>query len=148
MVRNVHIDWDLEETPLEIRTDSALESDEQVIVRFHNAAGDEVGVNLWFRTTLQYLLPHCSESWTDLPTTPPSSVHKVWRITKVKTSGIRVIVYCNGEEVLNVLLSDTTCSYSNWKEETWRDYWKWNNDVEKIQFHSGDKASDGYRPGI
>ena len=40
-----------------------------------------------------------------------------------------------------MVVSGTTCSYSDWSRE-------WSSDaVEKIYFFSGDDASDFYRPG-
>lgn len=132
MVRNVEIEWYFEKTSLEIKTDSELGSDEYVYVNFYNAAGDRAGgVYLSFSSTMRYRLPFCS-SYANIPVTPPSSVNKVWRISLSKTSGIRLIIHCNGEEVLNTLLSGSVCTF-------------WTRAVEKIKFLSSDGASDGYR---
>ena len=50
-------------------------------------------------------------------------------------------MHCNDKEVLNVVLSDTICSYSSWSET-------WSKDVGKIYFSSNyDTASDFYRTG-
>ena len=141
MQRGVTIDYDLEGTPLEIKTDSELGSNEYVFVYLYSAGGDKTGyVYLYFSSAMQYQLGYCTYT-TNLPTAPPSTANKVWRITLTRSSGVRVQIHCNGVEVLNLLLSDRTCGYSSWSTT-------WNRDVEKIWFHSRwDTASDKYRPG-
>lgn len=135
------VDFDLEKTPLEIKTDSVLGNNEMVRVNFHTANhGDAGGVILKFRT-LQYIINECT-SWTNLPTALPSSVNKVWRISLNRDSGIRLKITCNGKHVLDLLMSGTTCSISRWSQ-----YWKNDAFVKKIMFMSDDNASDGYRPG-
>ena len=52
-----------------------------------------------------------------------------------------MVIYCNNKEVLNVVMSDATCTVS-----TWSTYW--GKDVEKMKFDSSlDSASDYYRAG-
>ena len=143
MQRNVKIEWDLESTPLEVRTKSVLGSDDRVHVYFLYAGGnyDYAGeVHLRFTSTLQIYLNWCNPFWANLPVTPPSANDKVWRITLTKTAGVRLVIHCNGVEVLNILISQATCSYSGWSTY-------WNRDVKKIQFYSSDRASDYYRAG-
>jgi hypothetical protein len=114
-----------------------------VIVSFNTAGDDTAGdVLLKFSSKVEYRIWFCiiSYIWTPLPTQPPSTTDKVWKITLSKTSGTRVIIHCNNVEVLNLLLSDKTCSYSSWSKH-------WTRDVEKIAFDSNDRASDYYRPG-
>ena len=140
MQRNVKIEWDLESTPLEIRTNSVLGSNDVVDVVLYSAEGEYAGtVALYFTSTLQYLLGWCSTSWTNLPVTPPSATDKVWRITLTRTAGVRLVIHCNDVEVLNTLLSEATC------RSGWSTYWNY-RDVTKIKFDSSDTASDYYRP--
>ena len=130
---------DLETTPLEIKTDSAVGSGDRVDVLFYTSQGDYAGrVNLHFTSTLQYYINYCSTSWTNFPTNPPADVNKVWRISVTRTSGIRLQIHCNDVEVLNILISDTTCSSSSWSTY-------WNRDIEKIYFGNSDTASDYYK---
>ena len=141
MQRGVFIEWDVESTPLEIRTNSVLGSDDRVYVTFFSAGGEYAGdVQFYFASTLQYWLGWCTQSWTNLPVTAPSANDKVWRITLTKTAGVRVVIHCNEVEVLNTLISEATCSDSRWSTY-------WNNDVTKIKFESSDTASDGYKSG-
>lgn len=118
------IDWDLEDTPLEIKTNSELGSNKHVSLYFYSEGGATAGgVRLKFSTTLQYGLLYCTKSSSNLPTTPPSSVDKIWRITLNRDSGIRVKIACNGVKVLNMLVSESTCETVTGGftgTETWR----------------------------
>ena len=98
------------------------------------------GVRLTFSSTLEYHLRFCSSSYSNLPVTPPSSVNKIWKFSLIRSSDVRVKITCNGVEVLNLLITETTCFDRYWSNI-------WNKDVEKIKFHSRDKASDEYRAG-
>jgi hypothetical protein len=137
----VYIDHDLENTPLEIRTNSEVGSGDWVIVYFLTAGEDPAGgVQLRFSSTVKYRLGFCSSDLTPLSTLPATR-EKVWRITLSRSpSEIRLTLHCNGVEVLNTLISGTTCDESDWSEY-------WTRDVERIYFASFDKASDYYRPG-
>jgi hypothetical protein len=138
----VELDFDLENTPLEIRTDSEVGSDEQVNVYFHSGRRDYAGaVQIYFKSTEQYKLGWCIPTETDFPTTLPSTKEKVFRITLTRNSGVRLKIHCNEVEVLNVLISGTTCTGSIWSKI-------WSRDVERIEFRSKDTASDYYRPYI
>ena len=134
--------YDLENSPLQIKTDSEVGSKEEVNLRFYSGLSLTGGVFLFFSSPPRYWLNYCSSTWTDFPTDLPSETDKVWTITKSKVSDeIRVVIHCNDKEVLNVVLSDTTCSDSSWSE-------RWSKDVDKIYFNpSYDTASDYYRPG-
>ena len=139
MQRDVFIEWDLESTPLEVKTNSVLGSKNEVYVTFFSAGGEHAGqVQLYFTTTLKYLPSWCI-NWTNLPVTTPSAADKVWRITLTKTAGVRLVIHCNDVEVLNKLFSEG-CTDNRWSTY-------WNRDVTKIQFYHSDSASDYYRAG-
>ena len=139
MQRQVLLEWDLESTPLEVKTNSVLGSDDQVLVYFYSAGGEPVGVvKLRFLLQYVYTLYWCGRY--NLPVTPPSANDKVWRFTLTRTAGVRLVIHCNDVEVLNKLISEATCSDSKWSTY-------WNRDVTKIKFNSGDTASDFYRAG-
>ena len=138
--RKVLIPLDLETTPLEIKTDSTLGSGDRMEVWFFTTQRWYVGgVEIYFSSTPQYWLYECS-SYTNFPSNLPIKVDKIWRITLDKTAGIRLLIHCNGVEVVNILMSDNTCSDSRWREH-------WSRDVENIYFFSYDTASDYYRAG-
>ena len=133
--------YDLENSPLQIRTDSVVGSNEMVNVRFYKTSSNSAGggVLLYFSPP-QYYLRYCTTSWTNFPTELPSKTDKVWTISLSRTSGeIRVKITCNEKEILNVVLCNT-CTW--WKYSNY-----WNRDVDKIEFLSSDTASDYYRPG-
>ncbi|KAL5257686.1 hypothetical protein ACHWQZ_G012567 [Mnemiopsis leidyi] len=133
-------DFDLETTPLEIKTDSVLGSGDQMYMYFCTSEGVRAGgIGLLFTSTPQYYLYYCSLK-TNFPTDLPVARDKVWRIGITRTSGIRLQIHCNDVEVLNILMSDTTCSNKKW---SWIKYWT--RVKNKIYFTSEDTASDYYR---
>ncbi|XP_063674031.1 uncharacterized protein LOC134811203 isoform X2 [Bolinopsis microptera] len=141
VVRDVEIEWDLESTPLEIRTDSERGSQDIVMVNFYSAGGEGAGGVMIYFNAARYLLNYCSSSYAYFSVNPHSAAaDKVWRITLTKTADVRVVIHCNEVEVLNILLSDSTCGNANY----WSTYW--NRDVAKIEFTSYDTASDYYGP--
>ena len=134
----MNIPWDLETTPLQIKTDSELGSGESVFVNVFNNAGSGIGhVHVNFSSPMKYRIKHCIGSYTDLPVQPPVEVEKIWTIIKTETA---IIITCNNVEVVSYLFADS--SESNCAT-------KWDGDiVEKIRF-SGlyDTSSDFYRAG-
>ena len=79
---------------------------------------------------------------TDFPVSLPTEVEKVWRITLNRNSGIRLLIHCNNVEVVNILMSDSTCYYSSWSNY-------WSRTVGKIWFYYPYSyiAADYYRAG-
>ncbi|XP_063682557.1 uncharacterized protein LOC134817350 [Bolinopsis microptera] len=138
--RSSRIVFDLEKCPLEIKTDSILGSRDTVLVWFYTSSGDYVGgASIRFSSSPQYWISRCSSSgYTNFPTTLPSAKDKDWRMTLTRTSGIRLVIHCNEEEVLNILISDSTCSNSAWNQT-------WSRNIKKIMFSSQDTASNYYR---
>ena len=113
--RDVLIDFNLEEYSLEIKTNNALGSNDVVGVFLHTSQEDHVGVLfLQFTSTPVYNIGACSSNSANIPTNLPYAKDKVWRITLTRTSGIRLVVHCNEEEVLNTMISDSTCGKSDW----------------------------------
>ncbi|KAL5262300.1 hypothetical protein ACHWQZ_G007879 [Mnemiopsis leidyi] len=136
-----YIDFDLEATPLQIKTDSAVGSEDQVVVFFFSSHGGRAGgILLYFGPTLQYYIWHCQQGiYSNFLAPLPTATEKEWRVTVTRTSSVRVVIQCQDVEVANVVLSDSTCSCS---EEDWRE--TWSNDVEKIFFTDTDTATDLY----
>ena len=111
-------------------------------VGFFKAASDSSwsvagGVTLHFTSPPKYELMCCTFYRTNFLNDLPTEEEKVWRISLTKTSGIRLVIHCNEVEVLNILMSYSTC------RNIWNDYWK--RDVEKIRIDGLDTASDYYR---
>ena len=134
----MYIEADLENSPLEIKTDSSLGSNEKVYVIVQTSEGNWVGrITLHFTSTPKYELLYCTTSKTNFPTDLPTDTIKVWKITLTRTSGTSLVIHCNNKKVLNILMSDTTCTSSSWKNT-------WGKDVGMIKFYL-DTASDYYR---
>ena len=80
------------------------------------------------------------ESNTDFPTNFPTENEKIWKVTLSRTQDIRIHIQCNNIELVNIVLSDTTCDTSGWRTN-------WNGNVKKIMFMAKDKGSKYYKPG-
>jgi hypothetical protein len=112
-------------------------------VSFYTSQGYSAGsVQITFDSPPQYVLEGCTELMgTNFPKDLPTATDKVWRITKTRTSGTRIQIHCNKVEVVNILISNSTCSeHYSWGLE------KWSKNVTRIEFSSFDEASDYYRP--
>ena len=141
------IDFDLENYPLQIKTDSEVGSDEEIRVMFYDDGENLIGgIYLYLMSTPQYFIGYCSSSHVDIPNDLPSETEKVWTITFKRTSDIvTLLVHCNEVEVFNVVISDTIC-----KSGFAARYWS-KEPASKILFVSEgnylDTASDYYRQG-
>ncbi|XP_063689003.1 uncharacterized protein LOC134822077 [Bolinopsis microptera] len=134
--RDVVIEWDLESTPLEIKSSELGSNDNVLYVTFYSAWGMFAG-GLWLDLASPlYSLQFCT-SFKKFAVNPPSTADKVWRITLTRTEGVRVVVHCNEVEVLNILLSQS-CTETKWSKY-------WNRLVTKMKFRKADSASDYYR---
>jgi hypothetical protein len=73
------------------------------------------GFYIYFKSAVQYRISWCTSSFSypSFPFSLPSSIDKVWRITLTRESAVRLQVHCNGVEVLNVLISEETCTRSD-----------------------------------
>nr|AFK75451.1 putative secretory peptide-41 [Pleurobrachia bachei] len=104
----VKIPWDLEATPLQIKTNSTLGSGDRIDLRLFNNKDSYLGyLIVMFSSPMQYGMYYCTLDWTDLPVQPPVEVDKIWKITKTETT---LIVTCNDVEVLNYLFADSSKS--------------------------------------
>ena len=111
-----------------------------MFVWFYTSPSDfAITFRLYFSSTPGYYIGRCSSGHTNFPTDLPTATDKVWRVTLTRTSGIRqLVVHCNEVEVLNTLISDTTCDRNDWSTY-------WSGEVAKIKFTSYDTASDFYK---
>ena len=130
----------MESVPLQIKTDSEFGSDEKVgIYFFAENENDAGGIILYFTSPPQYQLSGCSTSETDFSGDLPTEADKIWTLALQRNSeDPRLVVTCNEKEILNVVLSETSCDNDDWSNQ-------WSRDVEWIKFKSFDTASDFYR---
>ena len=140
--RDTLINWDLENTPIEIMTDGKLGSSRRLRLRFETANNAYAGgVGIFLSEPPRYWIGGCSEEWGFFPTNVTNEINRVWRITIDKnTLDIKLQIHCNGEKELDMILSDETCSNTNYSRN-------WSKDVEKIYFNVADNASNYIRPG-
>ena len=140
-MRSVKIPWDLEEKPLQIKTDSKLQlgigeiEKISVFMYVKESTSYFSYVAVKFTSIMQYRIGYCTGNTSpDLPVQPPVEADKIWTFTKSETA---LIITCNNVEVLNYLFTDG--SYNSC-------FPKWGVDVvEQILFHSTtDTASDFY----
>ena len=132
------IPFDLESTPLQIKTNSIAGSWDRISVETYTADGSWIGqVMVQFTSPVTYYIGSCTGS-TSLPVQPPDVSDKTWKILKTNTA---LNIECNGVEVLNYQFSD-----SSWTSCVPQ----WGGDVvKKIKFSSSDTASNSYyTPGI
>ena len=115
-----------------------LGSDEKTILIFYTDEKVKAGgVNIYFSSPPQYVL-HACRSKTNFPAALPSETDKVWKITLSRFSGIRLVIHCNDVEVLNMVMSNSTCVSNS----AWNTYWS--KKIKKIYFEGKDTASDFY----
>ena len=139
VTRAEYYDQDIENSPLEIKTNSKLGSKKHVVVDFVNDAFYFAGgFQIRFSSQPQYYISGCS-GWLPFHVALPTTKEKIWRITLDKSAGIHVIIHCNGVQVLDVTLSDEKCSSTS----SWNSFWS--RDATKIYFASSDTASIFYR---
>ena len=136
-MRDTLIPFDLESTPLQIKTDSITKSKEWIMVYTYNIGSSYIGsVGVRFTSSMKYKISYCSTSWTVLPVQPPEEVDKIWTIRKTNTA---LNIECNGVEVLNYQFSDSSLDDC---------VKQWGGDVIEIKFpflYDSDTASDSYR---
>ena len=114
-------------------------------VKFYTSEKDYVGsVQIRFSSSTEYFIRYCMHG-TNFAVSLPTEVEKVWRISLNRNSGIRLLIHCNNVEVLNILMSDSTCSDSSWSTY-WGTYWS--RTVGKFRLRPiFNSASDYYRAG-
>ena len=133
--------WDLEGTPLQIKTDSTPGSLERIVVDMYDKYNRRIRIVIVFSSpSVQYMIEYCTGNEV-LPVQPPVEVDKIWTITKTETG---IIIICNNVEVTNILFADS--SESKCVPRMGGDV------VEKIELitgilHGDPIASDFYRAG-
>ena len=146
-MRDVVINYDLQNVPLKIKTDSELGSGEQMSVRFMDSRrNDAGGIIIHFNNALRYELISCTSGERNFPREIRlcAAAERIWTIelkvfpksytSDVSYWGKGLIVHCNNVEVLNVRL-DFLCDIGN----------NWSRKVDKIKFLHSDTASDYFR---
>ena len=141
MQTGVLLNYDLDDTPLEIKSSTSV-GGRRIDVHFFTDGNDYAGaISIITQSTPTYYIYFCSSHYSASPASQPSANFEIWRITLTKTSGVRLVVQCNEVEVINILMSSSTCSGS-YSGDTWT------KDVNRISFSNVDTASYFYRKRI
>jgi hypothetical protein len=100
---------------IEIKTKSELGSKVKIVLTFKNTQKEKSGgFYLHFDSTVKYYLASCSGRYADFSIAIPSSQDKIWTVMLNRVSGVRIVVRCNGVEVLSTLLSEANCKQDEW----------------------------------
>ena len=137
----VKIDYDLENSPIEVKTNSLPGSGDVVGLYLYKDQWTQAGgiVLRFADSPPTFTLNTCTSSQRAYLTELPSGSYKVWKITLSRISGARkLVIHCNDLEVVNILMSDENCGRAEWRDQ-------WSIDVMKISFQTWDSASEGYR---
>ena len=136
-MRDVLISWDPDSDDIRVSTDSTVGSGEKVYVKLYDDNGDDVGaLIIYFSSPIKYWIDWCSTSWPTFQETLPTETDKTWRISYTPAEN-RLLVHCNGKEVLNKVVSASVCGRGDWRP-IWERY------PTKIKFYSSDTASQQY----
>ena len=133
----MYIDYDIEDNPLQIMTDSVVGSEDLLRVGFYTQDDSYCGdMCVKFTNPPQYWVGSCNNDM-EITFTAPEGQVRTWTITKTETS---VVLACNGVEIVNYLFSEST-------RDVCVSYWS--RDVVKMKFMSNnndiDTASNKYR---
>jgi len=126
-------------TPLQIKTDSAVGSNEKIDVTVYSTA-KEMGLSIKFVNPPQYYIQLCLQTGTltHFDVDLPGEQNKTWTFTKTATA---LKIECNGDEVLTYTFSDSSRSAC---------LPHWSKDIVKMKIDGSDTASNEIRakPGI
>ena len=114
--RGAIIPWNPDSEAITVTSSSKVGSMERLVVYFYDKDGDDAGsVRIYFNTQIQYTIGlFCTDRIT-FPAILPTETEKTWTFTYNYTDK-RVVYYCNGVIVVNVVLSET-CPASFWRKQ-------------------------------
>ena len=139
MVKNTLINYDLEYSPLKIKTDSLIGSRDILKVYFYTSNGQFAGgIIIRLNTNPEYYLHRCRESYESFPANPPADDNRIWKITKI-LDPLGITVHNNDVKILDFRFSDTTCT--RWYKNRWNSYW--GTKMKRMKY-SGNSESNFY----
>lgn len=147
MTRDKQIAADLETSLLHLKTNSVVGSGEKTVIWFYDmdynyGAGIAIKFYSSSSMTVKYTLTDCRRYYTNFPVILPREREKHWVIEK---RGFRIVIYCNGEQVLDMTVSSEACDNPKHKD-TWNTLW--NRQASNIFFSSSrNSASDSFYIG-
>ena len=142
METNKLIEYDLENSPIRIKTDSPIGSGNTVFFQTFSFNSLQIGrISIQLATVPKYQITFCHNSKKEFPVSIPASDNekRVWKITKL-SQPVRIIIHCDNTEILNLQLSESICSNH---KANWMNFW--GKEIKRIKFIS-DSASDFFSP--
>ena len=136
VLRDKLMPWNPDSESITVRTYSIAGSNEAVGVYFYDKYSHRTGgVFIFFDTQIWYFIVECMNFYVLFPDTLPTETQKTWEFACNYTEQ-RVVLHCNGVQVLNFVLSDSECTESNWRD-------RWRKSTQ-LKFSSIDTASNSY----
>ena len=124
----MEIDFDLEKTPLQIFTKTPFGSEGYVAMAFNSGPPGPGSLLFNFKSTPQFSLYNCVTGNLTLSPSNKRGTNKIWEISMM--TGPRILIHCNKKKVLDIKISEETCSGGG---NGWRTFWS-TVDVETIRF--------------
>ncbi|KAL5252519.1 hypothetical protein ACHWQZ_G015335 [Mnemiopsis leidyi] len=148
VVHSQFVNWDAESQELQIKTNSALNSNERITVEFYSSSTLLSTLMIRFANAVQFGLDSCTYStsilenqWSNFDSTPTTETNKAWRVTE-KADQSTLYIYCNDELVLTYVYASSSIQPGCANLGA--------GDVTRMKFHKSssaidDTASDTYR---
>jgi hypothetical protein len=146
VIKDKKITWDLEQTSIEIKTDSTIGSNELIrMVIYDNDENWLASIVIKFAAQIELDIGYCTPIDHIKLQNAPLTADKVWLIVKTETT---IHIYCNGVHQYSMTFAESEREDQGCVE-------KWQGDkVGFVRFHYSttaneeiDTASDFYRPG-
>ena len=100
------IDFDFDQYPIQLKTDSGIGSQEAIDICFYTSEETDVGNygnvgDVWikFSDPMRYRVFNCVNEFTTFNVAVPEEINKIWEIVKT-TADLRII--CNSVEVAKI----------------------------------------------
>ena len=135
-----------ERTAVQFKTDKVVHKTEELELTFFS--GEKMdsklgGISVLFNkdNTLTYKIADCQTAYNKFPENMPTELEKLWSIIVTIGAQPSFKVEVNGVEVINLLLTDDTCTYNNWGDS-------WTvGEITHLGFNSWASMFAGYHLG-
>ena len=135
-----------ERTAVQFKTDKVVHKTEELELTFFS--GEKMdsklgGISVLFNkdNTLTYKIADCQTAYNKFPENMPTELEKLWSIIVTIGAQPSFKVQVNGVEVINLLLTDDTCTYNNWGDS-------WTvGEITHLGFNSWASMFAGYHLG-
>ena len=135
MTTDTYFDHNPSTEQLQITTDSASGSSDQIYATFADASEQAIAaIMIFFDSPMMYQIPGCVDSSTEFDTAPPDDPEKTWKIYMDPTQS-KLFVLCNDVQVLEYTLANTASCAQFITPAT----------MTRAKLNSDDTASDAYR---